>query len=1041
MTGQPKTLSPEHQTMLADSGIAPEVAARRGYWTATTKQEIGILGFSLAQRLPPALMLPLFGPDGRLAGYQERPDVPRQDKNGKHIKYETARGAALVPDVSPAVLRDHVADPSLPLLVTEGVKKGDALASIDLAAVALVGVTGWRGRNAFGGKTALAAWQQIALNGRVAYLCFDSDVAANPAVDGQLRKLKAYLEYLGARVRIIYLPHGPGRRKVGVDDYLVHLTQHPDCPRVPVVDPNTDPETQRQARIAQPIVERKRKEWLQDQLLALAEDSLRPLPASVNTANDPNAAGPYRINEHGTFWLKPVGDDTQRVQLANFAARIEAQNNDDDGADERRTYDLQAILNGRTSRFSVPASQFGGLNWVSQHLGAAAIVRPGQSIREHLRTAIQEFSGDVPTHIRYAHTGWREIDGAWYYLSASGAIGPNGLVSDLAARLPSALTRYTLPTPPEGDDLARVVGQSLWRIDVAPDRITVPAAGMSYRAVLGEVDLSGHLEGPSGAGKTALAALMQSDFGPGFDRHHLPGNWDSTGNALVRQAFLLKDALFVVDDFAPNGSRRRDDRLHDDAERLLRSAGNRAGRDRMNADGTLRAGTWPRALVLSSGEEVPRGRSLRARLCILEVGADDITMEHLLDCQRDAASGVYASAMAGFLRWLAPQYGTIRAGLLTEVEELRAQAAGFGQHRRTPEITANLAIGWRYFLRFAVAVGALTVDEHDRWWARIWTALLATASRQPAHYDAADPARRYLELLAAAIASGSAHVAAFNGQEPCTPERWGWRQRMIGTGDYERSEWQPQGQRVGWVDDTESDLYLEPTTSYATAQRLAQTAGDGLSVGQHTLHRRLKDAGLLKTTDEGRRKLTVRKVVGGNRLNLLHIAAGALTSPDAAQSAHADHPASEGALVSTSGPENGPIRWADFAASPSESAHQIGPQPAHAEHGPSANGASGPNGPVSGADRPAQQGAAATEVVLDPAEAIRQLDESGWLAQYGGPKVEVEGMVFTTGFIKQKAGRDLPEWLADSDQKKRQRAAGLIACLVQYAAHGAPPAG
>jgi hypothetical protein len=47
--------------------------------------------------------------------------------------------------------------------------------SAGLCRISLLGVWGWRGTNDQGGKTALAEWEASALNGRVVYLCFDSD--------------------------------------------------------------------------------------------------------------------------------------------------------------------------------------------------------------------------------------------------------------------------------------------------------------------------------------------------------------------------------------------------------------------------------------------------------------------------------------------------------------------------------------------------------------------------------------------------------------------------------------------------------------------------------------------------------------------------------------------------------------------------------------------------------------------------------------------------------------------------------------------------
>jgi hypothetical protein len=76
----------------------------------------------------------------------------------------------------------------------------------------------------------------------------------------------------------------------------------------------------------------------------------------------------------------------------------------------------------------------------------------------------------------------------------------------------------------------------------------------------------------------------------------------------------------VLDDFAPTGSSYDVQRWHKKADRVLRAKGNASGRQRMRPDTTLRPEKPPRALILSTGEDVPRGQSLRARMLVLGLG-------------------------------------------------------------------------------------------------------------------------------------------------------------------------------------------------------------------------------------------------------------------------------------------------------------------------------------------------------------------------------------------------------------------------------------
>jgi hypothetical protein len=182
-----------HERMLIEeSGIHGKVVEERGYKTIKTQAELERLGFSKAQRNVPGLLVPVYSPTGEIVTYQNRPDEPRI-RDGKPIKYETPKGSGMALDVHPFA-REGLGDPSKPLFVTEGIKKGDSLVSRGLCAVALLGVWNWRGTNEHGGKVALPEWEYVALNGREVYLVFDSDVMLKPQVHAAMVRLKAFPE-------------------------------------------------------------------------------------------------------------------------------------------------------------------------------------------------------------------------------------------------------------------------------------------------------------------------------------------------------------------------------------------------------------------------------------------------------------------------------------------------------------------------------------------------------------------------------------------------------------------------------------------------------------------------------------------------------------------------------------------------------------------------------------------------------------------------------------------------------------------------------
>lgn len=208
----PTALSEDYARMIfEESGVAPEVAAERGYWTATKRSELDMV--PRYQRRVRSLVIPMYSPDGKTVRHQLRPDKPRV-RNGKTVKYETPGGTRSILDIHPRMKEAAAGDGDL--WITEGIKKADALTSRDLCTVGLIGVWNWQKDGEL-----LPDWEYIALAGRNVYVVFDSDVMVKDEVQLALERLVGALEARSAVVKVVYLPDTQDGVKVGVDDYLV----------------------------------------------------------------------------------------------------------------------------------------------------------------------------------------------------------------------------------------------------------------------------------------------------------------------------------------------------------------------------------------------------------------------------------------------------------------------------------------------------------------------------------------------------------------------------------------------------------------------------------------------------------------------------------------------------------------------------------------------------------------------------------------------------------------------------------------------------
>jgi hypothetical protein len=187
-----------------------------------------------------------------------------------------------------------------------------------------------------------------------------------------------------AEVALIYLPDGEGGRKQGVDDFLASGNSVEDLLKLATTELQEPPQEE--------------------------EDEAPPIP--------------YRETPHGLVLDKHTKDGLIPTPLTNFTARIIGDIVEDDGAEQRRSFEIEAELNDRHTTFRVPEDRFEGMGWSTEHLGAEAIIYAGFGLKDHARAAIQMLSGDIQTRHIYAHTGWRKIgEEEWVYLHAGGPIG------------------------------------------------------------------------------------------------------------------------------------------------------------------------------------------------------------------------------------------------------------------------------------------------------------------------------------------------------------------------------------------------------------------------------------------------------------------------------------------------------------------------------------------------------------------------------------------------------------------------------------------
>lgn len=549
-------------------------------------------------------------------------------------------------------------------------------------------------------------------------------------------------------------------------------------------------------------------------------------------------------------------------QLTNFTAKIETEQVYHDGDKTTTLLTLSGVLQSDTPEgtplplITISASDFAALGWVADRWGMAPIIFPAPSGERDLRTAIQLASKPTKEHI-YTHTGWDQVGGVRTYLSSAGGINAMGADPSIKVQLPPELRLYSLPPPTRDKD--RFLN-SLRLVNIGPKAVMWPMLLATYRAACGPADFALHLAGRTGTYKSEIVSLMQSHYGDGMDARHLPASWSSTTNALESLAYRAKDALMVVDDFVPLGTSYQVRQLQASADRIIRGQGNQAGRARLTEVSSMQVTFYPRGLILSTGEDIPEGHSMRGRMLIIELAPSDIDLQGLTIAQNQRAD--LAAAMADWIQWIADPAKC--SELRDLARQYRDENLGIG-HSRTPSIIGDLAATAEMIFAFAADRKYLTYRQAKDLKQKAWLSIIEAASHQTEFLEESDPVKALLETIRNLMTSLLAHGKTRNGGIPIDAERFGWvKEEVPGA----MPSYTAKGPILGWIDHEAGEFMLDP----GTLTLLKRHSGGKLAVTTQTLLKRLKEAKLLVRTDDARQRNTVRMTIEGHPRQVLVLA-------------------------------------------------------------------------------------------------------------------------------------------------------------------------
>ena len=527
------------------------------------------------------------------------------------------------------------------------------------------------------------------------------------------------------------------------------------------------------------------------------------------------------------------------MKVCNFVPRIVSEKTVDDGAVVEKTLVLSGVhADGSTlPKVEVTGADLSNFNWLLDKWGAKCIIEVGQSRKDHLRYYIQTTADEAEQSTEYHVTGWKKINGEWFFLLPGNSninVVLNGKLqhyrgADIDDLYDLIDTHRLYDQPPAS---AHVIRTMIAFTFLTPLNEFLRQAGCMPKFVL-------FLTGRTGTRKSTLAALFLSFFGQ-FSSSDLPMSFRDTANSIIANAFTLKDVLTCIDDFYPSDNAEMK-KLNATAQTVMRAYGDRTGRARLRSDSTLMESKPPQGNAIITGELSPDiGESGTARYFALELKEEDVDLSLLSVCQGEAADGAYRRTMFAYTDWIKRRYLCDDS----HVEKLRDKLLNWYKtyrndyyhhnltcHGRLPETVACLMIGMRFFLQFLKENCVIKQEDQEVELELFRKDLYALADLQSDSVEQDKPANIFIRKLYALMESGE--IVLKRKGEP---------------GEYSPSFYS------GLEDDTY--LMIHPDSVHRQVKKLCSDAGEAFPFTMRAIMKSLVEEGIAEPGKDSTTRVT-----------------------------------------------------------------------------------------------------------------------------------------------------------------------------------------
>lgn len=485
----------------------------------------------------------------------------------------------------------------------------------------------------------------------------------------------------------------------------------------------------------------------------------------------------YESKSDGTLVYKEpiLSKDTREVvgveetAIANHTPILKEQRIVDNGIEQVEELVFEVRRAGRTWG-AVPVTLKDVLSQTPNiKFGAACRIFIGRGTKGRYSEAMQIQCENALQTTVYQHTGYSIVDGERVFLNGGYSVTANGLTDKYSVQMDGKLGRYGFSNEKH---LSRYNTLLVDLPKVAPKSLIYTALAYSFltplNAMLQEIGNEPrfilYFIGKTGSRKSTLANLFLSFFGTFRETESAPISFKDTPNAAEMSMAVLNSTLSLLDDRIPSTTKSVKDQMERMEQSVARAIGDRAGRGRMNANGTLKKVYRPVCNLIITAEEAYSnvGESAIARSISCELKPGDVDLSALTVVQQKANE--LNECMSEYIQYVLANWDTIAEKIKPLFLSLRDKAQ-IGGHGRLAVAVAHLQIGMTIMCDWLKSANAITEEQSKQLEEQAWEIFIALSTEQNHRIYEEKPVKLFLNAVKELMDRGEIRFSDLNNEE------------------------------------------------------------------------------------------------------------------------------------------------------------------------------------------------------------------------------------------------------------------------------------